>query len=437
MKRYTLPLSVTHQTVAAEWHPEKNNDLKPSDITAGSGRQVWWQCQNNHEWIAKIANRTLNKSGCPECFGRRVSSTYCLAAKFPEVAREWNYELNGSLTPENVSPGSSRKVWWRCKLNRDHVWDTVVKHRTGKAKSGCPYCGHHRPTPKKNLAAKHPLIAEQWHPRKNNPLKPTEVRPNSHKRVWWQCPKEKSHEWQEFIDQRVSKKLGCPYCSGKRPHATNCLATKYPQIAAEWHPTKNGKLKPTDVTPFSGKSVCWRCPTDPTHEYKCKIARRTVANKRCTLCIKQDKAARSLAALLPELAKEWHPERNGNLAPDSVGAHSARCVWWQCPKIPEHVWLGRIASRTQHWQDCVLCRKAEERERSLAVLYPNIASEFDIEKNAPLTPIDILGKSSKLVWWRCRKDSNHSWQMAVSVRTSNHGGCPDCRNSSKPACARQ
>jgi hypothetical protein len=54
--------------IASEWNYEKNGALKPEHTEAKSGAKVWWKCKNNHEWKARIANRTFCKSGCPFCW---------------------------------------------------------------------------------------------------------------------------------------------------------------------------------------------------------------------------------------------------------------------------------------------------------------------------------------------------------------------------------
>ncbi len=40
----------------------------------------------------------------------------------------------------------------------------------------------------------------------------------------------------------------------------NDLATLYPSLVQEWHPTENGDLKPEDVSSGSSKEVWWLCP---------------------------------------------------------------------------------------------------------------------------------------------------------------------------------
>lgn len=58
-----------------------------------------------------------------------------LAAKASDVAAQWHPTLNGNLTPEMVTPGSHRRVWWQCPLG--HTWKAFVYSRTGAQRCGC------------------------------------------------------------------------------------------------------------------------------------------------------------------------------------------------------------------------------------------------------------------------------------------------------------
>lgn len=58
-------------SLLAEWHPTKNGNLQPSDISFGSGRKIWWQCKKcGHEWQSAIYARTAG-TGCPICARQR------------------------------------------------------------------------------------------------------------------------------------------------------------------------------------------------------------------------------------------------------------------------------------------------------------------------------------------------------------------------------
>ena len=85
-------------------------------------------------------DRTRGTNGCPYCGNKKVLAGFNdLASIEPEIAAEWHPELNGALTPEMVTAGSNRKVWWLCP--EGHVWRTAISNRTNaKKRTGCPVC---------------------------------------------------------------------------------------------------------------------------------------------------------------------------------------------------------------------------------------------------------------------------------------------------------
>ena len=132
-------LEVIHPKVSKEWHKTKNNPLTPKDVTPGSGKKVWWQCNKGHEWNALITDRSRG-SGCPVCSGHRVGKDNNLFIKHPKLAKEWHTTKNKPLTPKDVTPGSKKKVWWQCK--KSHKWEALIKDRSRG--SGCPKCWNDR-----------------------------------------------------------------------------------------------------------------------------------------------------------------------------------------------------------------------------------------------------------------------------------------------------
>lgn len=63
-----------------------------------------------------------------------------VAIKNPELLAEWNTTKNGLLTPYDVTPGSGKKVWWKCSLG--HEWQATIGSRVNG--NGCPYCSNQR-----------------------------------------------------------------------------------------------------------------------------------------------------------------------------------------------------------------------------------------------------------------------------------------------------
>ena len=135
-------LAVKNPKLASEWHPIKNNELTPYDVTSGSDKEVWWQCKNGHEWQAFIYSRNKmsgNRKGsnCPYCKGYYASKDYNLLLLYPKLCEEWDYSQNDKQ-PEEYTPGSGKKAWWICK-ECSHNWRTKI-HKRSLNNTGCPQC---------------------------------------------------------------------------------------------------------------------------------------------------------------------------------------------------------------------------------------------------------------------------------------------------------
>lgn len=427
-RRAFVSLSEFSPPIAAQWHPTRNDAPGPDGVHAGSGRSVWWKCPAgpDHEWQAPVYKRTSRGDGCPYCSNRRVSVTNSLATLHPELAAEWHPDKNGDLTPDAVVAGSSTAVWWRCRHDPAHEWTVRVVTRTQG--HGCPYCARVRSTPRTSLAAVNPDAAAQWHPTKNGALGPEDVAARSMKRVWWKCPNGPDHEWQTPVDARGGQGQRCPFCQGRRLSVTNSLAALYPELAAQWHPTKNGGLSPADVLSGSNRRVWWKCPEGPDHEWSSRVIDRKL-RPGCPFCrgLKAS-VTNSVAALHPDLAAQWHPTRNGDLTPEQVVAGSNKRVWWKCPAGPDHEWQADPNARVFS-KGCPFCRGFRTSvTNSLASLCPDVAAEWHPTRNDGKTPSDVTASSGRKVWWQCRVNPRHEWAAVVSNRTGPRAsGCPECQ----------
>ena len=119
------------------------------------------------------------------------------------------------------------------------------------------------------------------------------------------------------------------------------LDESHPEIAAQWHSTKNGNLKPEHVTAGSNQRVWWKCPKGNDHEWIAQPNSRTGRASNCPICIGQTVVlSNCLATTHPHLALEWHPSKNGSLTPYDITAGSGKKVWWKCPKADDHEWIA-------------------------------------------------------------------------------------------------
>ncbi|MES9772475.1 zinc-ribbon domain-containing protein [Priestia megaterium] len=300
-----------------------------------------------------------------------------------KISLEWHPTKNSELTPQHITAGSSKKVWWQCEY--EHEWETTPYHRT-RNKSGCPYCAGQRATEENNLAIKYPTLAKEWHPTKNDSLKPCNIVPGSNKRAWWLC--EKGHEWETIIVQRVKYNSGCPYCAGQRATEENNLLKKHPEIAKQWHPDKNNGLTSEDIAPASSKKVWWLC--EKGHSYQQSIDKKNQRNYGCPFCSNRRiiPDENSLAAVAPEIAKEWHPTKNGELPPDELAPTSGKKVWWKCSYNPSHEWQALISNRYKLGSGCPVCANEQQSSFFEQMLFFYFKQVFKETRNRFLVCIE-------------------------------------------------
>lgn len=419
-------LAALFPAIARDWDPRANGELKPHQVTPHSGKRVFWRCSIcSHAWQTSVCHRTDRNHGCPACRHKTVTSATSLAACNPAIAAEWHPTLNAELGPGDVVPGSQRKVFWQCPKDPGHAWEAKVDVRTRRGRS-CPLC--RRLTPEKSLGGLYPKLAKEWDVKANGGLSPYKVSRGSSTKVWWRCAKDRSHRWQALVYSRTAKSgTGCPTCSGRRVTPATCLRATHPGVAREWHPTRNAPLTPEDVGARSSRSLWWRCARVHAHEWRTPVAVRA-RGSRCPACSGRVPTPRtSLRARFPAIAAEWHPTMNGDLTPDDVTAKSTKKAMWRCATDPSHEWLAQISNRTRLGSGCLVCLgRVVTKENSLAARFPKIAREWHPELNGGLRATDVVWGSHLRVWWSCARDTRHTWQEKVMVRTRKGRGCPHC-----------
>ena len=489
--------STEYPNLLAEWDWEKNRPKKPEEYAPRSNYKVWWKCEIGHSWQASILNRTRDtKNLCPFCSNRRLCDDNSLAYVRPDIAKDWHPDKNAPLTPNDVIAGGSKKVWWVCR--HGHEWKTTVGLRVN-AGTGCPKCSLQTSRIEIAVYVELDVLFDgvdwrekiygyecdvylrsdnigieidgvYWHSR--NPQKDLiksavfesegiqlfrlreDGLPQLSKRdvlFKW------SEDWFLVISRLVSsllkhaeisddlrKKLR-NYIEGPglvnekeyrkivanlpAPPPGESLADKQPDIAKQWAYDLNAPLSPEHFRHKADKKVWWRC--DQGHTWQVSINNRTQQGTGCPSCPRPYVIApdgRNLAVINPELASEWHPEKNGDTHPEDVRPQSNRKIWWQCSK--GHEWQVAVNSRATG-SGCPYCYgRFATKENNLARKYPELLAEWDEEKNNGLDPSEFTPRSSKKVWWRC--ENGHSWQTIISNRTNRiKSGCPICARSAQ------
>lgn len=415
-------LASRHPDFTAQWHPVKNEGLSPDKIAAGSKKLLWWLGECGHEWRDSPSERKRNR-GCPTCSGRIILERgSSVSSRCPDLVAQWHPTRNGALTPDQIAAGSGRKVWWLCAMR--HEWQACPLDRWKKG-SNCIICAGKVVLPGFNdLASKHPDLAAQWHPTKNNDLKPTQVTPGTRKKAWWlgEC----GHEWEALVADRASNGSGCHYCSNQRAlKGFNDLESLYPEVAVEWHPTLNGSLTPASVTKSSGKKAWWTCPEG--HEpYYSAISHRTRIGKYtgCPKCGEAKvgrlnglpKAGQNFAKLYPHLLREWHPTRN-ILKPEELKPGADVRAWWICEN--RHEWDTLLYQRTggakSGCPDCWASRYSSQPETELQDFLTSLGVSFlsNDKKFLQGKELDIYIPANKLaiefngLYWHTEEMGKH------------------------------
>ena len=262
----------------------------------------------------------------------------------------------------------------------------------------------------------------QWHPTLNGPITPKTVTHGSQTKAWWRC--NQGHEWQAAVYTRTSKHTGCPYCAGRiLLPGKNDFASQYPELAKQWHLTKNNGLKPDQVFAHTTKKVWWIC--EKRHEWQARVSGR-VAGDCCPICTNRKilQGENDLASTHPSLAAQWHPTKNRQLTPEMVVSGSTHKVWWKCDQ--GHEWCAEIAKRALQGTGCPICagKTTIPGETPLATAFPEIANEWHPYRNGERTPEQVPVFSNLNAWWIC--PLGHEYRATTAHRTNAGSGCPYC-----------
>lgn len=262
------------------WDYDKNFPLRPEHFKQYSNFKAWFTCEQNHTTLAQIGSKSQGH-GCKVCHGQVATEEYNLELLFPGIAREWNYDLNEN-TPDTFLPFSNQVAYWDCSKCKS-TYDKMINERTGGGEN-CPYCAGKRVNKTNCLSTTHPRLALVWDFGKNGDLTPSDVTRGSHDKVWWIC--EQNHSYPASVYSRVGGR-GCPLCyelygryKPKKAKRQNSLVVKKPEIAKQWHPTKNGDISPSEVGAYAREEYWWVCENG--HEWqKSPNSRRSAKCRYC------------------------------------------------------------------------------------------------------------------------------------------------------------
>lgn len=218
----------------------------------------------------------------------------------------------------------------------------------------------------------------------------------------------------------------------------NSLDKACPWLLNEWDYEKSGNLQPSDVTAHSKKKVWWKC-SKCCYEWAASIDNRS-RGSQCPACTDFTniviKGKNDLATLFPELIKEWDFEKN-DISPYEVSKGSHKNVWWKI------LYIDPITKKETvlHWRAVIKDRvsgngcpyitsgKLLKGFNDLVTTNPDVALDWDYQKNVGIFPEQYSAGSHKNVWWKCRT-CDTEWKSTIKDRTGGTG-CPFCNKYSR------
>lgn len=478
--------------LVAEWDKDKNAPLTPFDFPAGSNKEAFWLCPKcGNSYTARI-NVRFRGSACPKCAPQRKQTTLLqqrgsLLESNPELLAEWDYEKN-TYSPSELTKGSNKKCWWKC--SEGHSWQATPPTRIKG--HGCPYCSGRYVIPENSLLVRSPELASEWHPTKNGDITPEMIAPYSMKKVWWKCERghewqaSVSNRFQgrgcaqcsaelksSFPEQAILFYLSKVFSVESRQHIAGWeidlflpeynIGIEYDGIAyhSKDHLVEREKRKTKDLleagvdlirvkesyereeivdsTVYFLVDYAYRRFAKAIDMLFALLAQKTGVERDFPIEIEQDRIEimaqytliekkNSFAEQYPDLVSLWNYGKNKGMKPESFRAMSNRKIWWKC-NVCNGEWEESIINVAKG-NRCPFCsgHRVLKGFNDLQTQHPEVASDWDYEKNEGLNPCDFLSGSGKYVWWKCSQ--GHSWQDSIANRcTVRH--CPFCAGTHK------
>ena len=192
------------------------------------------------------------------------------------------------------------------------------------------------------------------------------------------------------------------------------LAETHPELSKQWHPTRNEKLTPEDVTAGIDQKAWWICPIRDDHEWDASISNRAGGPKSgCPCCSGHRVAFRdSLAYSHPALIREWDNQKN-SFSPSEIKPTKFKKVWWFCQNDLSRSYECAVRTRVNNYKNricsCKLCN-------SLGGLNPELAKQWHPTLNETKDVFEIAAYSHDKIWWLCDQDTKHVWLASIDNR---------------------
>ena len=413
----------TNPKIASQWNYIKNGDLLPSEFIGTTNKKVWWQCEKGHEWKTSIYART-HGSGCPYCNAEKQTS-------FPEQAVLF-YISKFFITKNRAKIFGNEVDIFLENQNIAIEYDGMFYHSSEKALE--------RENRKNTLLIKEGIKLFRIKESDTNKVDNNNITiiyfryDDAYSQLTWAI-KTLLHllEINTVIDdidlERDRSLIEKQYLSSEK---TNSISVMYPNLLLEWDYEQNSNIKPELFSSQSKRKVSWIC-SSCGYKWVASIKNRVHGNG-CPMCAHKIiiKGTNDFATKNPNAMLDWDFSKNVSINPSTIAPNANITVYWKC-HLCGHEWKSTVNNISQG-HGCYKCSKNKAAQKRIAAIIakngsfadknPEIALEWDMCKNSPLLPTMVTCKSSREVWWICKK-CNYSWKTHVYSRTTGHG-CPKC-----------
>ncbi len=406
------------------------NNPSPNDLSPGSKIKVRWICHVcGEKWESPIYSRGGGGQGCPKCAKEQMKASAnrtnvrkigSLASAYPELLSEWNFDRN-ECDPNEIPYTSHKVVCWKCsKCGRE--WENSVRNRTIH-KQGCTCEIHNLISTKvkksylnKNgsLKERRPVVLNEWDYEKNNTigLTPENVSPFSQQEAFWRCPK-CGHEWKQIIAQKTFKLALCPKCSRESK-------TSFPEQAIFYYLKKcTDALNREKI--FGYEVDIFLPQINVGIEYD---GMRFHKDKKLNYDRKKDE---DLSKKDIKIYRIKESKRGDSKAKYNVNVNiyikSLNSV------------ITKLTSDLGYEIDVDVKRDEQMiyeqyvsmlKPNNLVAKCPDVAKEWNYEKNGNIKPEMVSYGTNKIFWWKC-SNCGTEYKSSVQNKTSGKGGhCPNC-----------
>jgi len=479
------------------WEENDKRDLDPRKLTAGSGKKPNWICSKGHHWDAAISHRVSRNSSCPYCSNKRILAGFNdLKSQYPELMKEWDFDSN-AIDPSTVALKSNKIANWICPKGHKYskaIYQRVegadcpicMRARRTSFPEQCFFFYTKQVYPDAVNSYKEifdnqmeldiyiPSIRTGieydgifWHGKnafereqkkyricKEHQIRLFRIKEGAFNgfsdvadRIWY-IPTKYSYDVLNFYINEYLKFLTfdgrkLPDVNVKRDKVKimeykalkleDSLLIQNPEVANEWHPTKNGGLTPDLFASGSAELIWWKC-SKCGNVWKTSIVNRTKGHG-CNKCANPKRKKTKKQTLLSKrgcLDKEWclldwDYELNDH-GPEYYTNGSGEEVNWKC-HVCGYRWKAVICDRSRDYKNgCPLCsgKVIVKGVNDLPTVRPDLMNEWNYDANSEIDPTTVGCGNHLYVSWKCQK-CGYIWSAQVYNR-ANGKGCPCCAN---------